>query len=292
LSSLIHKTDNIPDFTLYGESSGASSLELLHCESLVVRSQQHNWRIKPHRHSGISQLFYLQQGQAIAHLDGQQLELRSPCVLVVPEGCVHDFNWSEQTQGQALSVAAPLLNRISRLLGGAESLMKIAAVHSIPASPTLITTIFNSISEEYQQQQVSRELMFETLVTALIVSLNRLAQPNQTTAKQIDRGHRHFSSFNQLLEQHYSSHWTVAKYSQQLGISAPHLNSICRKLGRQTALAIIHQRLLLEAKRSLTYTGRTIAEIAYQLGFAEPSHFTRFFKGKAGKSPKQFRGGS
>lgn len=83
----------------------------------------------------------------------------------------------------------------------------------------------------------------------------------------------------------------MAKYSRQLGISAPHLNSICRKLERQTAPAIIHQRLLLEAKRSLTYTGRAITEIAYQLGVVEPSHFTRFFKGKAGVSPKEFRSG-
>jgi AraC family transcriptional activator of pobA len=202
---------------------------------------------------------------------------------------VHDFKWSEQTQGQALSIAAPLLSRISFALGNTGNTLKTPAVHNLDHSQFLLESLFNSICEEYQQQHDSRELMLETLLTTLILSIKRLAEPSAIKIEAADRSHRHFLAFGQLLEKYYSQHWTVADYAAQLGISAPHLNSICRKLRQQSALSIIHQRLLLEAKRSLRYTGRTIAEIAYQLGFSEPSHFTRFFKNKMEKSPKEFR---
>ena len=106
------KPTDIPDSAFYGEIQRSSTLELLHCEALIERSRQHNWRISPHRHSGITQLFYVQEGEAKAHLDGHMVLLSPPCILIVPEGCVHDFSWSECTQGYVLSVASILLNRI------------------------------------------------------------------------------------------------------------------------------------------------------------------------------------
>ncbi|WP_254874785.1 helix-turn-helix domain-containing protein [Pseudomonas aeruginosa] len=70
-----------------------------------------------------------------------------------------------------------------------------------------------------------------------------------------------------------------------------HLNSVARRLSGQTALGIVHQRLLLEAKRDLVYTAMTVNEIADRLGFSEPAYFTRFFKRLSGVSPSVFRKG-
>ncbi|WP_153676373.1 helix-turn-helix domain-containing protein, partial [Pseudomonas aeruginosa] len=70
-----------------------------------------------------------------------------------------------------------------------------------------------------------------------------------------------------------------------------HLNSVARRLSGQTALGIVHQRLLLEAKRDLVYTAMTVNEIADRLGFSEPAYFTRFFKRLSGVSPSAFRKG-
>jgi AraC family transcriptional activator of pobA len=282
-------SSDIPDSTFYGEDQHSPALELLHCEPLVERSRQHNWKINPHRHNGITQLFYVLQGEANAHLDGRLTQLTPPCILVVPEGCVHDFDWSENAEGHVLSVASPLLNRLAQPLGNADEILKSPAVYNMSEGGQLADSLFTAITRDYQQHLSARELMLETLLTALIIHLSRKATPNTKSQKRLDRSRTHFSSFTQLVERHYSDQWTVAKYAKRMGITPPHLNSICRKLSQQSALEIVHQRLLLEAKRSLTYTGRTIAEIAYQLGFSDPSHFTRFFKNKTGKNPKSFR---
>ena len=52
---------------------------------------------------------------------------------------------------------------------------------------------------------------------------------------------------------------------------------------------MIHQRLLLEAKRNLVYTAMTIQQVSDSLGFSEPAYFSRFFKRYAGVSPRAFR---
>ena len=64
---------------------------------------------------------------------------------------------------------------------------------------------------------------------------------------------------------------------------------ICQQLVEKSALQMVHERVLLEAKRSLIYTVQTISEIAYELGFTDPAYFTRFFRRLTGLSPKQFR---
>src|SRR5690606_25767626 len=95
--------------------------------------------------------------------------------------------------------------------------------------------------------------------------------------------------FASLLERHYRSAWTVADYAKALDITPSHLNAICRESNGANALHLIHDRVLLAARRELAYTDKSIADVATSLGFSEPSYFTRFFKRKMHMTPKQYR---
>ena len=48
-------------------------------------------------------------------------------------------------------------------------------------------------------------------------------------------------------------------------------------------------RLLREAMRALTFTAAGVAQVADDLGFADPAYFSRFFKARAGVEPSRFR---
>jgi len=74
-----------------------------------------------------------------------------------------------------------------------------------------------------------------------------------------------------------------------MGMTAAHLNVITRTHAGKSPLQLIHERLALEAGRSLVYTSMTIGEISDALGFSEPAHFTRFFRKAARESPRAFR---
>ena len=57
----------------------------------------------------------------------------------------------------------------------------------------------------------------------------------------------------------------------------------------KTPMRVLEERLVLEAKRNLTYTNMTIAQIAYYLGFTDPAYFSRFFSKLCNESPAAFR---
>jgi AraC family transcriptional activator of pobA len=81
----------------------------------------------------------------------------------------------------------------------------------------------------------------------------------------------------------------IDAYARRLGMTSPHLNRICREHLGDTALGIIHGRIILEAKRYLTFTTLSAKEVALALSFEDPAYFTRFFKQKTGLSPLGFR---
>ena len=95
--------------------------------------------------------------------------------------------------------------------------------------------------------------------------------------------------FQRLLEQHHLSKQTVQEYAQLLHVTPNHLSVIVSgELGR-SAHALIAERVALEARKLLRYTDLSVAEISDYLGFAEPTHFARFFKRQTATTPLEFR---
>lgn len=72
-------------------------------------------------------------------------------------------------------------------------------------------------------------------------------------------------------------------------VSYHYLNEICKEIARQTAKAFIDSWLLLEIKRNISEKKYTSQEIAFKMGFKEPSNFIRFFKKYAKITPLQFQ---
>lgn len=81
----------------------------------------------------------------------------------------------------------------------------------------------------------------------------------------------------------------VAHYVHKIGVTPAHLSVLCRQTVDKSALEMIHERLMLEARRNLVYTSMTISQVSYATGFSDPAYFTRFFKREAGVLPKEFR---
>lgn len=98
-------------------------------------------------------------------------------------------------------------------------------------------------------------------------------------------------SFWNLLELHYTTNPQVSYFCQNLNVSEKRLQTATRKLLDRSPKELIKDRLLLEAKRLLTYSSDSIKEIAFRLGFDEATNFTKFFKKNTGEVPLNFRSG-
>jgi len=280
----------IPTVLLYGESDQAVTPDLLHCEPLSTRSRAHQFKIKPHRHHGLSQVFYLKQGSGKATLDGDPTTVKAPCLIVISEMCVHDFSWSEDVEGSVISIALPLLDSIEEHLGKDQLVIKSTLLMTTLQSQPELEAIIDLLFREYHRaQEDSRANALSSLVNLLAIWLERNAPNRRNEISQQNRSAQYFNRFSQLINQDFTKQRRIESYAEELGITAPYLNSICHQLVQKNALQLVHERLLLEAKRNLLYTVLSISEIAYQLGFNDPAYFTRFFKRMTGQSPKTFR---
>jgi AraC family transcriptional activator of pobA len=279
----------VPSVDFYGKDDAWPLSEPLHSELLIDRSAQHNWVIRAHRHSNQTQIFLLLEGSGSARLDTVRHAAVAPSVIIIPDRCVHEFEWSSNCGGFVLSISSSEISELKRKSERFKEVLATPAVYALGAEASALRDILGSIHAEYAKDHPLRELALEAQLIAMTVCLCRLAKIETDTINKSGRGGRHFRRFIELVERQHKFQWSVARYADSLGITPSHLNSICKEYDGRSALQVIHQRLLLAARRGLSHTDVSIAGVARDLGFADPSYFTRFFRRFEGITPGQFR---
>jgi len=279
-----------PLFQLYGEQTGWPLAEMLHCETIASRSRLHHWHIRPHRHAGLYQILYLHQGRAIVSLDQARPAIKGPAAVEIPQAYVHGFEFDTDCTGYVITVTNVLLTQLAQRLGPAATPPSHPMLHSFLSDPHSagLHEACAHLNAQYAARQPFREAQIEAWLTLLYTRL-RSRPADGTQPSRPARSLQHYARFGELLEQAHSRRHAVAWYARQLDLSTTHLNLITRTHAGKTPLQMIHDRLALEASRSLIYTSMTISEISDALGFSEPAHFTRFFRKAAGQSPRDFR---
>jgi len=95
--------------------------------------------------------------------------------------------------------------------------------------------------------------------------------------------------FVQLLNKHFKEQSSLQFYADQMNLTQDQLSQVCKKGVGWSPKAIMQEKLLREAKRLLLFDSMSVKEIAYDLGFTEPTNFVKFFQQHTGTSPKNFR---
>ena len=283
----------VPVYHLYGEQGPQVAPDLVHCESIAARSRLHNWEIRPHRHHGLFQMLWLARGKARVELDGRLADLSGGQVLLLPQHCVHGFQFSSDADGEVITLAYAFFQRLQPHLGPVLHAMNTPVIHKPKhgVDRRRIEAAFHALHEAYSRHDAHRDLLIEAQLVSLLVWLSRIV-PRQGDDLSPARGREHLAKFSQLIEANYARQYPLDFYAVSLGISAAHLNALCRQLTGHSALALIHLRMGLEAKRYLVYTAMPIKDVSDALGFSDPAYFTRFFKRQTGIAPLAFRAGA
>lgn len=147
--------------------------------------------------------------------------------------------------------------------------------------------ILESLIEEFQQDETAQYDMLQSYLKQFIINSVRVKQENHVIKE--DKETRLFKDFSLLVEQNFREMHAVTDYANRLGVSPKSITKHFQKMGTKTPSQFIKNRILLEAKRLLIYTDKTVKEIAFELGFNDPAYFTRFFTKAIFKSPLQFK---
>lgn len=83
---------------------------------------------------------------------------------------------------------------------------------------------------------------------------------------------------------------TVTWCAENLHLSANYFGDLIKKETGQSPQEYIHAKVIDLAKEKIFSYDKSISEIAYELGYKYPQHFTRFFKQKVGVSPNEYKG--
>ena len=84
---------------------------------------------------------------------------------------------------------------------------------------------------------------------------------------------------------------TVAYFAEKLNLSANYFGDLIKKESGKSALEYIQSKVIDLAKEKIYHSEKTISQIAYEIGYRYPQHFTRLFKEKVGVSPLEYRMG-
>lgn len=152
-----------------------------------------------------------------------------------------------------------------------------------------LNTLWEVLGEEFGTVDRNQDEMLRILLKRFIIRATRLARrqlvKTELPAAQLDL----LRAFNVLVEEHFRSRRQVADYAALLHRSPKTITNLFSLHSGKSPLQIIHDRIALEARRLLLYTGKSSKEIAHDLGFEDPAQFSRFFKKQMGVTAQAFR---
>lgn len=277
---------SVPTYALYGEQTYAAAADWLHCESIKARSALFDWEIGAHRHANLFQILNMTAGKAECQMGEEWLQLVPPVAVLVMPGVIHGFRFSPDTQGHVITLLAEQALQIPRVAPELRPLLAQSRVIALPGrvAPRVEQSVA-AIAEDYAASAPGRLGLIEAHIAILLITLGRMLAEDAAAG----RPNRHAAQFRALLDRHFREQRSVSFYAGKLGISDVHLNRVSRASFDTSALGVINQRLIMEAKRDLTFTLLSVKEIAYSLGFEDPAYFTRFFTKQTGQTPTAFR---
>jgi AraC-like DNA-binding protein len=159
----------------------------------------------------------------------------------------------------------------------------------VPAEPAAeIRRLLAGLHRQQAGAAPLRDALRKAYLKTLLLHFTQLSQ------QQFGEAVRAASSglvtrFQRLLEQHYTRWKSVHEYAAHLRVTANHLSVTTRRQTGHTAGEHIRRRLMLEARGLAAAGDTTLKEVAYQLGFDDPAHFSKLFKRCTGTTFSDFR---
>ncbi len=143
--------------------------------------------------------------------------------------------------------------------------------------------------QEFKEVDPVHNEMLVTLLKLLIIRLTRIGK---SKIRRVQGDHQNIEiirKFNFLVELNFRKKKQISDYAFLLNVSPKKLSEIFRNAKLDPPLVTIHKRIILEAKRMLLFSLKSINEISDELGFEDASQLSKLFKKITNKTPSHFK---
>ncbi|TPL02689.1 MULTISPECIES: helix-turn-helix domain-containing protein [unclassified Mesorhizobium] len=277
----------IPEFFVYGEPARALDVGFLHVETVQARASVHRGRVLAHKHPQMAQITFWTSGQGVYRIEDKTWSFSAPTVSFMPSGVVHGFDIEPGTDAIVVSVADAALAAIAEHSALQLDQPAFVTGRGDAAPWERLTDTIKMIQAEYVEAQAGAEKILPALIAVALSHIARLdAQSHAVTVPAaVALGGR----LRRLIDRHFRDDWPVERYVDELGTTRHLLDKAAHQVLGLGVRQAIGERRLVEAKRLLLFTIRTVEDIAYETGFNDPAYFSRFFRDAVGVAPGAWR---
>ncbi|WP_298475884.1 helix-turn-helix transcriptional regulator [uncultured Maribacter sp.] len=245
---------------------------------------------KPHRHN-FYYLLFVQKGTGSHNIDFNAYPIAENTFFFLKPGQVHQVQFTSPAQGYLIQFnrefynsAKEQSNMLIRKLG-----RKSHYVFSKKGFEEL-EKILNTILREYNEKAFNYRYSIKSYVDILFTEIIRHGYNKISNMDSENLYHQErFEELMEKVEISFTTHKKVSDYAKMMNLTSYQLNAITKAMVGATCSKLINAQIILEAKRSLLATSNQINEVAFALGYDDPSYFIRFFKKNTGRSPESFR---
>ena len=286
----------LPLFHLYGDPPDDSAFDFIHVETIASRSSIHEWTIRAHRHCNLFQILLIERGGGEMTFDLAELPFAAPAAILVPAATAHGFRFEPKTtDGWVVSFTEDAVGVPGDRTGEALARLRMLAARPIvpigdEGERARLSALCQELSEELGLAREGYRLAMRGLLMLIAVGVARLAASHARSGSvTLYPADGTVGRLRALIDEFFCQERSLGFYAEKLSMTADRLNDHVKRATGVTAGHLIRQRVLIDAKRRLVFTAQQIHDIAEELGFADASHFARFFRKQTGTAPHEFR---
>jgi len=250
---------------------------------------------KPHRHNYYTVLWsHRYSGQHI--VDYHEFDMKPNDIFFVSPGQVHQVKHNDKADGTVILFTCDFMAKNSISEYFIYNLNLFSEVSSTPPinvnqqSAIKMKHYVDDMCKAFIQNETFKGDLIGAYLKLFLIECNKFAHESLSENTQaIQSGSNIVKKFKELLEKHFSTWKKVNEYATSLNLTSDYLNNVIKSAVGKTAKELIQQRIILESKRLGLHTKLSNKEIAYRIGFDDPSHFSKFFKTNEGVSFTDFR---
>lgn len=250
----------------------------------------------PHIHS-FYEILWFQEGTGIHTVDFIDYEVKPGTIFFLSPGQIHHFDHSKDYKGIAIKMCTDFMKDED---GMNNLFLKYNVFHTFDTIPCyniddktseiLKALVLEMEAEAQHSGEFGNIDILKSLLRIFLVKIQRYGmQEGELRLDNLKPMHMLFIQFRRLVEQEYTHLHTVQEYADALNVAVRTLNKCVNECSHKSPLAFIMDRVMLEAKRMVRYTNMMFKEIAFELGYDDPSYFVKLFKRQTGYLPSDFR---
>ena len=239
------------------------------------------WRVEAMRTLSEPCFLWFTKGQGRITIAGMTRGYTAHNAIYIPAGVMHGFEVGPQVFGTAVFFGRDT----SVTLPGTPQHLRIREVHAQQD----LNMLLDMIQREMDADTPAHDRAARHYLGLLGVWLERQAVRAAPETPRPDAARRLVARYTALMEREFRRGVGVGELAVALGVTPTHLTRCCRAACGRSAIDLLQDRRIFEARRMLSETDMAVGRIGTSLGFTSPAYFTRAFAHLTGLSPTAFR---